>query len=308
MDVFFYLLGNLAPLYGLIALGFIGGRFVKLDPKVLADFAIFICVPIVVFGFIVQLEFKPVFILLPVIAYILQAAIALIFLRIGRKVYGDKRANLLSMCAAMGNTGYFGLPLIMLFFDAQWVAVYMFMMLGYNVFEATIGYYIAARGAFDVRGSLIKLAKFPTIYAVIAGLIANFAGFELDGQSALYWGYFKGTYIVIGMMIIGVALSYAPKLVLKFRFIGLAFLGKFVFWPVFVFALIVLDQMFTRMFGPEVYKLVMIMAIVPPAANITAFAAQLDLNPEKAATTVLLGTIFALFYIPVVLVAFEHGW
>ena len=48
--------------------------------------------------------------------------------------------------------------------------------------------------------------------------------------------------------------------------------------------------------------MLLIMSIVPPAANIAAFAATLDLNPEKAATTVLLGTIFALFYIPAVLV------
>jgi len=44
--------------------------------------------------------------------------------------------------------------------------------------------------------------------------------------------------------------------------------------------------------------LMLILSIVPPAANIAAFAAQLNVQPEKAATTVLLCTIFALFYIP----------
>lgn len=40
--------------------------------------------------------------------------------------------------------------------------------------------------------------------------------------------------------------------------------------------------------------------IVPSAANVVAFSAQLNDQPEKAATPVLAGTIFTLFYIPVV--------
>jgi predicted permease len=44
------------------------------------------------------------------------------------------------------------------------------------------------------------------------------------------------------------------------------------------------------------------LSIVPTAANVAAFASQLDLVPEKAATTVLIGTVIALFYIPAMLI------
>ena len=67
-------------------------------------------------------------------------------------------------------------------------------------------------------------------------------------------------------------------------------------------ALIQLDRTVFQLFTTEIYQMFIIMAIMPPAANITAFAAKLDLNPEKAATTVLFGTLFALFYIPLALV------
>ena len=48
-------------------------------------------------------------------------------------------------------------------------------------------------------------------------------------------------------------------------------------------------------------NIVILITIVPPAANSVAFAAQLNIRPEKAATTVLLGTVLALFYIPAVI-------
>jgi predicted permease len=54
------------------------------------------------------------------------------------------------------------------------------------------------------------------------------------------------------------------------------------------------------MFTIDIYHLIVLITIVPSAANVVAFSAQLNVQPEKAATTVLSGTIFALIYIPAV--------
>ncbi len=116
-----------------------------------------------------------------------------------------------------------------------------------------------------------------------------------------YWAHFKGAYVITGMMIIGVALSKGEKLVFSASFMGLAYAAKFVVWPALVLALIVLDKGVTHLFPPEVHDLLFVLAILPPAANVVAFAAQLNLRPEKAATTVLIGTLLGLFYIPLVL-------
>lgn len=298
MDIFFTLFTNLIPLYILIALGFIAGRFLNVDRETIANLVIYMALPIVVFGFIVNLDLKPAYALLPVIIYIIATIVGFGSLALGKKIYGDNRANLLSLCTSMPNTGYFGLPLVLLLFDAQWVGVYMFMMLGITVYEATIGYYIAARGAFNVRESFIKLAKFPSIYAVTLGLAVNLSGFDMPVAFDTYWVHFKGVYVVMGMMIIGVALGKVEKLVIAPRFISLVFAGKFLLWPLLSFAVILCDRAFFNLFAPEVHRLIMVLSILPHAANIAAFAAQFDMRPEKAATTVLAGTIFALFYIP----------
>ncbi len=296
--IFFTLLPNLIPLYLLIAIGYLAGRFYDVDRTTLANLAVFIMMPVMVFSFVATLDLHLEYALLPVVMYGIQTIVAFGSFWLAGRIYDDTTPNLLAMCASMGNFGYFGLPVILLMFPPEWIGVYMFLLLGNILFEATVGYYIAARGHFDVRQSLRKLAKFPSIYAVVLGILVNLSGFQLPDVFFTYRDYFKGAYVIVGMMIIGTALSQVNKLVLGPRFLAMVFLGKFVAWPVLAFLTVTLDSLFTQWFEPEVHQLLLVLSTVPPAANIAAFAAQLNLTPAKAATTVLIGTVFALFYMP----------
>lgn len=298
MPLLFHLLTHIFPLYILIGMGYAGGRYLNFDRHTLANLALYFCVPVVVFGFVADIDLQPSYILLPVIVYVLSAIVAAAFLKIGGVLYKDNRANLLSMCASMGNTGYFGLPVAMLLFDKQWLGLYMFMLLGAIIFEATIGYYIAARGSFTVKDSFIKLAKFPSIYATALALAFNLAHIRPPELFFDYWAYFKGAYVILGMMIIGAALAGAKRITAPAQFVLLSFAGKFIAWPALTLGFIALDKAFFQLFGAEIYSLLFLISIVPPAANIAAFSAQMDLRPEKAATVVLIGTVFALFFIP----------
>lgn len=301
MGVFLSLVTNLLPLYGIIGLGYFAGKRLHVDRQTLASLAIYIFMPIVVFGFVVNLDFQASYILLPFIIFIVSTITGLGFLALGKKVYGDNNANLMAMCCSMGNTGYFGLPLVFLFFTEQQVAIYIFMMLGGSVYEATIGYYIAARGAFDAKTSLKKLIRFPALYAITLGLIVN--RFEIEPPQLFwtYWAYFKGGYVVLGMMIVGAALSKLDRLVFSKQFIALVFIGKFVVWPLLVFLFVVFDEKFLMWYSQDIHRLMLMMSFVPPAANIAAFAAQMNLDSGKAATTILIGTVFAVLYIPAML-------
>ncbi|MCD8563311.1 MAG: AEC family transporter [Alphaproteobacteria bacterium] len=302
MALFLHLLVNILPLYALIGLGFVGGKFFRIDRLTLANLVIFIIVPVVMFGYVAQLRFDPAYILLPFIYYGLSAVIAVLFYTIGKKVYPDSRANLLALATTQNNSGYFGLPVIMLLFDVKWTAIYMFINLGGIFVEATIAYYIAARGAFDVKTSLKRLAAYPTLYVVPVGLLYNYvAGHTLPDMVLTYWAYFKGAYVVLGMMIIGTALSQMAHIEFSWRFNSLVFLGKFIAWPLVMGSFVALDIYVLGLYGKEVHTMLILLSIMPPAANVTAFAAQFNTGAEKAATTVLAGTIFALFAIPAVL-------
>lgn len=301
MDVFFTLFANLLPLYVLIAIGYGAGKFFGVERTSLANLAIFIFMPIVAFGYMAQLDVKPSYILLPVTFFIISSIIAVVFLNIGRTVYGDNRANLMTMCASMGNTGYFGLPVVFLLFDEKITAIYIFAMMGGTIFEATVGYYLAARGNFDVRTALMKVAKFPTLYAIAAGLLFNAGGLQLPAIFIDYWTKVQGAYVILGMMIIGIALCGLERLVIGWRFMGGAVIGKWIVFPLMFLGAIWADKNIFGLFSGDIHKAIMILSIVPPAANIVVFAAQMNLRPEKAATTILLMTLFGLIYIPAAL-------
>lgn len=298
MYEFYSFVLNLLPLYVIIGLGYFAGRKLNVDRQSLGALAIYIFMPVVVFGFVAKLEFKLAYVALPFVVYTVSAVTGLTFLAIGKRVYGDSRANLAAMCASMGNMGYFGLPLVFLFFEQEQVAIYVFMMLGGNVYEATIGYYLAARSAFDAKTSLKKIATFPGLYAIALGIIVNRSGIELPAQFWTYWGHFKGAYVVVGMMIVGAALAKMDKFVFGPRFTAMSFAGKMVVWPGLCYLFVMLDQYVLGWYAQDIHHLIMMIAIVPPAANIATFAVQMNLEPEKAASTVLMGTILALFYIP----------
>lgn len=302
MDIFFSLFTSILPLYIIIALGWVAGRFYDVRKESLANLAIYIIVPIVAFYYVSGLKFQASFAALPVFVFLIYSFITIVAFKIGQRIYPDKRANLLAMCSGASNTGYMGLPIVILLFPTEWVGVYVFALLGGLIYEATVFYYIANRGAFDPKESFIRVLKFPVIYATILALIVNYFQIELPSQLNDFWAYFKGAYVVIGMMIIGISLSRVSRLVMSAKFLALVFVSQFIVWPLMAYGLILLDQSVMQWFTPEIYKLLIVLSLVPPAANIAAFAATLDLNPEKAATTVLLGTIFALFYIPAVLV------
>ena len=110
----------------LIGLGYFAGRVLKVDRESIGNMAIFIFLPIVVFGFVSDIEFKASYILLPFLIYTILTTVTFMFLKIGQIVYRDKKANLLAMCAGSGNVGYFGLPLVLLFFEQEDIAIYIF--------------------------------------------------------------------------------------------------------------------------------------------------------------------------------------
>lgn len=306
-ETFTLLVAAILPLYGLIAVGYFAGKFFDVDRKTIGSLGIYILMPIVAFGFVLQLEFKPEYFALPVVYCVLLCLSAIGWLAVGQKIYGhdDNRANLLALCATWANNGYFGLPLVMALFSPDWVALYIFIILGGSVFEATVAYYIAARGAFSVKDSLVKLAKFPSLYAIVLAIIYNMSGVELSGAAFEYWGHFKGAYIVIGMMIIGTSLSKMKGLVIAPRFIGWSFFGKFVLFPLATVGVILLADGSGAGYALEVYKLFYILAIVPIGANIAAYAVEMNLRPGKAATTILISTVMGLVYIPAALIAYD---
>ena len=298
MDILLLLITNIIPLYILIALGFISGKWMDVNLPSMATVAIYILAPIVNFGAMATMDFTPEYIALPIIIFIASVTIGTISYKSAQALWKNNNANLIGMGSVTGNTMYFGLPVVLALLGPEWAGVYALMNLGTFLNEVGLGYFFGARGHATLKGALLKVAKFPVIHAIWLGLLYNISGLPLPESFSRYWDYSIGAWVIIGMMIIGVALSKQSKLEIDWKLIASMFTPKFILWPIFGFGLILLDLSVLNMFSKEVHLMLAVIASVPLAGNLVAYAATLNLHPERTAGAVLLSTVFALFTVP----------
>jgi predicted permease len=295
---------TLLPLSLLILLGWIVGRTQDIDLKSVATILVYGISPVVAFGSTAQISFHGIFVLLPVITFILAAGNGLFIHALGRKILKKKDMGfLLPIATGSGNNGYFGLPLAMAVFAPDQVGIYFLIMLGTTLFETTIGYYYVARGHLSVKQALRRAAGMPVTYAIILGLIFSALHMELNPGVTKLWEIARGCYVSVGMMIIGIALGKYRKLSWDTDFIALVMSGKYMLWLLLASTFIVLDTTFLHLYDSPIHAMILILAITPVAANVAAFAAQHDFKPQLAATIVFLTTIVSFAALPFTLPA-----
>jgi hypothetical protein len=143
------------------------------------------------------------------------------------------------------------------------------------------------------------------VHAIWLGLLYNLSGLDLPESFIRYWDYSIGAWVIIGMMIIGVALAKQNRLEIDWKLLASMFAPKFILWPAFGFSVILLDMTYFQAFGSEVYMMLAVMSSVPLAGNLVAYAATLNLHPERAAAAVLISTLLALFTVPAAVILYQ---
>jgi predicted permease len=298
------LLSNLLPLYIIMGLGYLSAKFLDVKLHSLAVIAIFILTPVVLFGSVVNLEFKSSYFFLPLIVYAICVGISFVSYKVSFHVYKNNYANLIAMAAGTGNTGYFGLPLVLALTSDETASLYIFMLFGLIMYEITYGYYIGARGNFTLKQSLIKVIKLPAVHAVWLAIGFNYFNLPLPQSFFTYWDYFTGAWIIVGMMLVGVALHQSNGLIFNPKLLSLLFCARFAIWPLVTLGLIFIDISIFQYFNKEIYLLFFILGTVPLAANPVAFAEHLNLPATEMASAVFLTTLFALVFMPVSILFF----
>ena len=304
MHLFLTLFIKIIPLYILIALGFIAGKKLNAKKETIASILIYIIVPVIVFNSITSAKINFELLLLPLIFFMCCSGMGLTFYAIGKHFFKDSTRNILAFTAGTANTGYFGIPVAIELFGEESLTTVIMCILGFTIFENTIGFFLTARGSHTVKDSIKRLLKLPTIYAFITGLIVNWLGIKFGHNYETFTKNFIGAYTVTGMMLIGLALSDMKSFKPDIRFVSLSLIAKFIVWPLMILIIIFIDQNFIHLFDLSIYRIMMLMAVVPLAANTVAFATELKAQPEKASFAVFVSTIIALIYIPLLTALF----
>lgn len=302
--IFITLILKIIPLYILISLGFIAGKYLKANKETIARLLIYIIAPAVIFNSVFTTPIAANVLSLPILFFVLCCLMCLAAYAISKHFWSDATKNILAFTAGSGNTGYFGLPVAIALFGTDVAGLVVISTLGFILYENSLGFFIAARGHHSAKESIVRLTKLPAIYAFALALLLNLSGVKLGQIYTDFASLFRGAYTVLGMMLIGLGLSSVKSFKFDFKFVGVAFVAKFIVWPMIIFSVIALDKSFFGFFTEQIHKVMMLMSIVPLAANTVAYATELNVHPEKASFAVFLSTIVALFYIPLVSVLF----
>jgi malate permease and related proteins len=307
MLTYFPILQKLIPLYLMIPIGYISSSIFQVKRESIAKLLIYVINPIVIFygTYSVQISFSNL--VLPIIFFVVCCTLSLLFFFIGKLVFKkDKIKFILSFTAGTGNVGYFGIPLVLALWGEKVFGLSVLSLLGFILYSNTLGFFLAANGNFTPKNSLLKVAKLPSVYTFFLGLLLNYCHIELGSVLSTSSQYFKLSYTLLGMMMIGMGLSNFKFSNFDFKFIALCFVSKFLIWPSLMISIILFDQLFMQFFDPEIYKVFLMMSIMPLAANTVSVAIELDVHPEKASVAIVLSTIFSIFFIPLMLGLFSN--
>ena len=304
MTVFILLVTKLLALYFLIALGFIAGRLLNVQKETIASLLIYVLAPLVVFYGVWTAGLQWNILALPLLFYVICILLCLVMTRVGKFLWKDATANLFGFTAATGNTGYFGIPVALTLFGERAVAIISVAILAFGLYENTLGFYTVARGHFSSEESLKRVIRLPTVYRFILGIIVAASGYQACSGIVDLATSVRGAYTVLGMMLIGLGMAGIKSFRMDWKFLAATFFAKFIVWPLVTGVIILFDLKYLHFFDSDIHKVMFLLSVVPMAANTVALATELKAEPEKAATAVLLSTLFALGFIPVMTMLF----
>src|SRR5680860_1091815 len=119
---------KLIPLYVTVALGCTAVRYLEASGKHIAGIMLYIITPSVVFSGVMAAPLSPEVIFLPFLVFGFASVLAIVQFRLAQRVLTDGSASIIPLCVGSGNTGYFGVPVALLLFGKEGLALYICLL------------------------------------------------------------------------------------------------------------------------------------------------------------------------------------
>ena len=284
-----------------VIIGFLAGRLGKVERAHIASLLFYFISPIVFFAVSADVTFAISSLSITFTMFLIATCLSLLCYSLFGYYFDDEDRNILSMTSGTANAGYFALPIAVSLFDDYTLSLYMMAVVGLNIYESSVGFFICARSISSTRESIKKVLQQPNLIAFFIGCGFSTIGFSLPDFLDDFIYNMRSTYSVLGMIMIGLGVSTLNKFEIDIKFTGAAFIAKFIFYPGAVNIFILLDKFILHNYSVSHYQALQLISVAPMAASTIVFAALTKMNIEKVATTVLLSALFSLVYMPTII-------
>ncbi|CAA6802830.1 MAG: Putative permease [uncultured Campylobacterales bacterium] len=299
MEIFYELAIKICFLYSFIFMGFVMTKVFDLKLHDTSKMLIYLVAPVVVFfgGYNVDINVSVLF--APVLLFFIFTFILYFSFYLLKLLGRGENKRILSYVCASTNAGYLGIPIAIFIFDEA--SIYILSCVGIMMATSSVGVYLISRGKYSLKQSLINTFSIPLIYMVLLGLVLNYNEVKLPETILMYENYFKYSYSFLGMFIAGIALGQIKKIEFDKFFIFWSLFFSYIIWPVVVFGVIYIDGLFLDLLYPELEKVFILISILPMAAVVIPYASIFNYNVDKIAFTLVINTLFAVLYLPVMI-------
>ncbi len=294
------------PFFAIIGLGYWAGRsrfFTEEATAYLTKFVFFFALSAMLFRFAATLPFAEIFSGRLVLGYLIGTAgvYALATLVAYMRGLDIPTAAVEAQCAAIGNVGFLGLPMLaLLFTEAAIGPVMLVLTVDLVVFSSLI--VILINGGRDGRltfGTIrligLGLLKNPMVVSISAGLIWSAMKIPVPVPLNDFLTILGGAATPGALFAIGASL--AGKSAERIQIAGWLSFCKLVIHPVFVaIALIWLIPV-----GTFSASVAISAAALPVAGNVYMLAAHYGVAPHRASAAILLSTIASIMTLPLVI-------
>lgn len=282
-------LNVVTPVFALVLIGALAGRWLALDTRTLTRFAYFLLTPAFVFNIIGKADVSAA-LALRMIGFIAVVEIGLAFLgfavaRLLRRP--SKMVGAYILIAVFGNVGNFGLPLIEFRLGEEALIPATVFFVSVSMIAFTIGVAAATGSQGSKLNALFSVLKTPAIIALPFALLFNATGgppLFLDRIAGLLGAAMVPTMLVT----LGVQLTQLKN----FRFSADMFIAsgvRLLGGPLLAFLLVIPFGLTGLERGAGILQ-----ASMPSAVLASIIALEHDLLPDFVTPTVLLSTLLSL--------------
>ncbi|MFK7968644.1 MAG: AEC family transporter [Rickettsiaceae bacterium] len=287
-----------------VVIGYLAGRFSNVEKDSIASLLFYFVAPIVFFAIPTSTKLTFGSLGITAVTFVLCTFLGFFSYWLYGKIWQDSHRNILALSAGTGNSGYVVLPIATTIFNDNTLSIYALGLIGIAIYESSVGCYFCARSVSTFKQSMLKIIKLPLLNSFFLGCALSLFGFQLPSFFYEFVSNMKGAYSILGMVMIGLALSNIKKFEFDVKFTSAAFASKFLFYPIVFNIFILFDRFIFGWYDNECYNALQLLCVAPIATSTIILASLYKIHPEKMATAVLLSLIFVLIYMPVMAAIF----
>ena len=280
---------NILPIFIASASGYLLAKYVRVNPRSISQLAFYIFSPALVFKLLTDSKLNPGDIFrMGAFAVAGVVLIGLLAWLVGRFFHFDRRLLVAFLLAVMfGNSGNYGLSLNLFAFGKEalpYASMYFVVVL---LLMYSLGVFLASLGNGGVKTALLGLAKVPAVYATLAALLVNWAGWELPLPVDRTVTLLGDATIPTLMVLMGMQL-YHSQWNGQFLALGLANSMRLVLAPLLAIGL-------AALFGltGTAYQAGVAQSSMPTAVVMTILATEYDVEPSFVSTAVFTSTLLS---------------